>query len=737
MAEELDPIQYEIFRHRLFNILEEGRIAVGMVSGSPVVVEGGETMCSFYDAEGVPILTAAGVLLHCIGAMGFVQTAIEWYEKDPGILEGDQFFFNDPYIGGLHLPDQIIIKPIFFEGIRIAWTGTFMHTGETGGIEPGGMPAKATEIFHEGIRILGLKIVEKGKFRPEVFNTIVQQTRDPHLVGLDTKAKIAANNVCAKSYLSLVQKHGIEFVQKASRRIIEDSEKMAREKLCGLPDGIWRAREYGDHTGSNERPYKVMCTMTKKGDEITFDFTGSSPQNEGSNNTAYSGAWASLFAALASQLFWNIPWNGGMIAPVTMIAPEGSVVNCRFPGAVSVSAPTTVCMIIQVACECIHKMLYTEEKYRGDVTSGWQGGHGCPYFGGINQYGAACAGIILDNFAGGTGGRPFEDGVDTGANMMNATSRISDVEIMELGLPVMYLARRNVPDSGGFGRFRGGMGGESIYMVYGTDRLHFGTMGIGKKTPGGHGIFGGYPPDLQQNKYVLHSNILELFKESKCPTTFKELDMLKGEIILPPANFYAIPVKQFDIILFRWGAGGGYGDPLERDPDAVLNDVKMNAITFQTAEAVYGVIIRRPEMVIDLGATQGLRARLREQRLALREGLSRAVEPTEIRKRLMRFHEYLEVVEKNSGEQVVICVKCGHVLGHAVENYKSHALYRENDLAGVEGRFLASGERPFVTYQEYICPGCGTLLEVDVLCKELEDETSRIIWDAQIQIEPS
>ena len=117
MGKELDPVQYEIFRHRLFNTLEEGRIAVGMVSGSPVVVEGGETMCSFYDSNGVPILTAAGVLLHCLGAMGFVLKAIEWYEEDPGIFEGDQFIFNDPYIGGLHLPDQIVIKPIFFEGV--------------------------------------------------------------------------------------------------------------------------------------------------------------------------------------------------------------------------------------------------------------------------------------------------------------------------------------------------------------------------------------------------------------------------------------------------------------------------------------------------------------------------------------------------------------------------------------------------------------------------------------------
>ena len=734
MVKELDPIQYEIFRHRLFNILEEGRIAVGMVSGSTVVVEGGETMCSFYDSNGVPVLTAAGVLLHCLGAMGFVLKTIEWYEDDPGIFEGDQFIFNDPYIGGLHLPDQIVVKPMFFEGVRMGWTATFMHTGETGGIEPGGMPAKATEIFHEGVRILGLKIIERGKFRPDVFRTITQQTRDPHLVGLDIKARIAANNVCSKSYLNLVQKYGLEFVQEASKKIIGDSEKITRAKLASLPDGVWRSREYGDHSGTVERPFKVVCTMTKKGDEITFDFTGTSPQNEGSNNTTISGAWASLFNAIASQLFWDVSWNGGMMAPVKLIAPEGSVINCRFPAAVSVSAVASVAMIIQTACECIHKMLYPVEKYREDINSGWQGGHGCPYFGGKNQYGSPCAGIILDTFAGGTGGTPFRDGVDTGANMLNPTSRISDVEIIELGMPFMYLARRNVPDSGGFGKFRGGMGGEAIYMVYGTDQLVFGTMGLGKKTPGGHSIFGGYPPDLQQNKYVLNSNIPQWFKESKSPTTFEELDLLEGNIIFPSSNFYAIPVKQYDLILFRWGAGGGYGDPLDRDPEAVLRDLNVNAISLSTAERVYGVVLRKDEMAIDLEATQRRREWIRKERLALRKGEFQKINPTEIKRKMMRFHEYLEMVEKHSGRKVMVCVKCGNQFCSATENYKQFSIYRENDLAGVGGRFLASGEKPFVTYQEFICPGCGTLLEVDVLCKELEDEKSKVIWDMQINV---
>ncbi|MFC1938126.1 hydantoinase B/oxoprolinase family protein, partial [Chloroflexota bacterium] len=166
MSIEIDPVRYEVFRHRLFNILEEGRIAIGMISGSPVVVEGGETMCSFHLADGRPILVAAGILLHAYGARDFIMNCVEMYEKNPGINDGDQFFFNDPYIGGQHAADMVVIKPIFYQGMRVAWTGAIMHTPETGSSTPTGQDPGYTNVYQEGIKILGLKVVEAGRFRP-------------------------------------------------------------------------------------------------------------------------------------------------------------------------------------------------------------------------------------------------------------------------------------------------------------------------------------------------------------------------------------------------------------------------------------------------------------------------------------------------------------------------------------------------------------------------------------------
>ena len=623
----LDPIRYEIFRHRLFNILEEGRIAIKMVSGSAVVVEGGETMCSFYTSEGIPILTAAGILIHCTGARDFILKAIEWYEEDPGIDDGDQLFFNDPYIGGQHLPDQIIIKPIFYEGKRIAWTGCFVHTPETGGIEPGGQPPSATEIFHEGIRILGLKIVERGKFRKDVFKTIVEQVRDPHLIGLDTKAKIAANNVCTRGYLKLIEQFGYDFVENASRQIIDDSEVMARARLRSLPDGAWQSRMYGDTYGKYEKPFRVVCTMSKEDAEVTFDFTGSSEQVEGAINSTLPATWGRMFVVLAGQLFWNVPWNGGMITPVKLIAPEGTVVNCRFPAAVSLAVISTGGLISATAHECVAKMLYAAGIHE-DVNAGWSGATGnTPFFGGVNQYGSPCGGVILDTFASGVGATPYRDGVDTGAEAMNPTSCISDVEIIEMNLPFMYLGRRNLPDGGGFGKYTGGMGPEMIYMVYGTERFGLGTIGLGRKTPNNWGMFGGYPTAPLQAIMVVDSDIRDWFRESRCPRDVGDIEKLKGRKFYVPPSSPLKPVKSYDLLLVRKGSGGGFGDPLDRDPHRVVADFHRQAISLETAREVYGVVFDPETLALDEEATRQLGKTLRGERLRVAKPTSEVLGP--------------------------------------------------------------------------------------------------------------
>ena len=611
----LDPIKYEIYRHRLYNVLEEGRITIRRVTGSAMVAEGGETLCSFYTSDGEPVQTAAGILLHCTGARDFVLKAIEWYQDSPGIHDGDQFLFNDPYIGGTHLCDQIIIKPIFYEGKRVAWCGSFMHTPETGAIAPGGQPAHATNIWQEGVAIKGLKIVEKGQFRPEVFNTVCGHSRDANLVGLDTKAKIAANNVCSRQLLKLIENYGRDFVEAANRRMIKDSEKMVRAKLASLPDGVWRTRIYGDVDGLVAKPFEVVCKMTKKGDEIVFDFTGSSPQNAGSLNCTLSGAWGSLFVVLASQLFWDGPWNGGLVKPVTLIAPEGSVVNCTYPAAVSCGVMTSGTLLTAAAHACIAKMLFSAGRIE-EVNSVWRGAAGPSLsFGGLNQRGERTAGLLLEGFASGTGATPCRDGVDTGGEMMNPSSNISDVEIVESNLPFLHLARFQSTDSGGAGRFRGGAGLETVYMIYGTEKLEVGLQGMGQRAPVNRGMFGGYPSAIREVRGALNSNIRNWWKEGKSATSFDEVGELEGEHLMLPVCCPPKLLHEFDILVARRDGGGGYGDPLERDPERVANDLAAGIVSSSAARRAYGVVIDDSTGEVNPGETKELRRRMREERL--------------------------------------------------------------------------------------------------------------------------
>ena len=198
----LDPVKYETFLHRLWAIGEEGRSSIQRVTASPIVSQGGECMASFYTAEGTMILACSGHLRFAAATSDAIKKLIEWYSRSPGFFDGDQFFFNDPYVAGAHTFDMMIIKPVFYRNNPVAWVSSSIHTADTGGVLRG----LASEIYHEGIRIQGMKLVEKGEFREDVFRCLTQQCRDPDYVGLDLKSQIASNNVCAKRFVELVER---------------------------------------------------------------------------------------------------------------------------------------------------------------------------------------------------------------------------------------------------------------------------------------------------------------------------------------------------------------------------------------------------------------------------------------------------------------------------------------------------------------------------------------------------
>jgi N-methylhydantoinase B len=737
----IDPVRYEMYVHRLVSIAEEGRIALQKVCASPIVVQGGECMSAFYAADGTTIHTASGHLRFSAGCEDAVKAILSLYSENPGIHEGDQFYLNDPYIASTHIYDQMIVKPIFHGGALVAWAGSMTHTADTGGVMRGG----ATEIFHEGVRSCGIKLVEGEVLRNDVFLNLTEQCRDPEYVGLDLKSRIAANNVCARGFLQLIEKYGIDFINGANAKLLADSEAMARARLRSLPDGVWRSVTFGSATdihSGDAKPLRIECAMTKSGDTIVFDFAGSSPQNEDAGNLTRVGSWGQLFVALSSQLFWNIPWNGGMTRLVTMKVPEGCFLNCRYPAACG-NAPALGGILTSAASQCIAKMLYAAG-IEDDVNASWYGSAGAGegantggpgfFYGGHNQYGMVVGQGLYDMHASGFGAAPYRDGVSTGGHMNNPRVGISDIENIELQYPLVYLSRNHMTDSGGYGKYRGGLGLQRIIMVYGTNDLTVNYTpyhGI----PGGWGLFGGYPMGIGGQKFVVEpSAVGDRLKQSRFPIAYAEVPTW-GKMLapkLPPLLRLKIP--EYFLIADPVGVGSGYGDPIDRAPEAVLKDVVVGLVSPEDASAIYGVVVTGEPPAIDQAATQARREAIRTQRLIEAKPVAAAQPSRDVSGSVQRrVHEYVEIAKLGDGRVVSRCRKCSHVFALASRNYKTGAWRRIVDLNSRPQSALPDGGRVLATLHEYFCPGCATQIDVEIHVPSTEAE-AKPVWDIEVAV---
>jgi N-methylhydantoinase B len=738
-ATQLDPVKFEVFAHRLWAIGEEGRIALQQVSASPIVVQGGECMSSFYDADGQMILACSGHLRFAAATSDAIKKLIEWFGESPGFFDGDQIYFNDPYVAGAHTYDQMLVMPIFHEKRLIGWTASSTHTADVGGLLRG----SATEIFHEGVRILGLKVVEKGEFRQDVFKSLVEQCRDPQYVGLDLKSRIAANNVCSRRFLELVDRFGVDFVLAAGQKLLQDAQDQARARLRSLPDGTWRSRLYETTLDPKTRAaevVKVECAMSKRGDELSFDFAGTSQQMPNDMNSTLPSTTAHVTIALTNQLFWDLPWNDGKMAPVTIRVEEGSILHCRFPAACGF-APWIGQIVVSAVSECLAKMLYAGGRTE-DVNASWYslwyaGGPGWAY-GGHNREGLTTAQGYYDIHAGGLGATPNRDGVDTGGHMNIPSGGISDIERIEMQYPFVYFHREHNRDGGGFGRYRGGEGSQRLLTILGSRDASVNYGPYGGIPQGGFGLFGGYPVGFGGTRATMTSRgLVDRMTAGEYPATFEQaLTDGWGDFTPPVGAPTRIPLPEHSIVSDFVQGGGGFGDPLDRPAADVAHDVATGATSLDTALRIYGVVLRKDGSA-DEPASERQRATIRQHRRdvgrpAAGKTSAFSSQPTGDLRTVLAFHAVLDIATDGT-RSLVRCGRCGHAFCDASDNYKRYALEIERDLEEFSGRKLPSGEKYLGVLLEYACPGCGVLLQVDTYCPTMGGETP--LWDTWFDLE--
>jgi N-methylhydantoinase B len=732
----IDPVRYEMFFHRLWAIGEEGRMTLQRVTASPIVSQGGECMSSFYDATGTMVLACSGHLRFAAATSDAIKSMIQWFSKSPGFHDGDQFFFNDPYVAGSHTYDMMLIKPIFYRNKLMAWTATSTHTADTGGLLRGA----AYEIFHEGIRVMGLKIVERAEFREDVFKTLTEQCRDPQYVGLDLKAMIAGNNVCAKRYLDLMEKFGPEFVRSAGEKMIQDSENKARAKLRVLPDGTWRSRLYASALESKTRKAQLItisCEIKKQDDQLFIDLSGTGPQMTNDFNSTLPSTLAHVTIALTNTLFWDVPWSDGKMRPVKIHVPECSILNCKFPAACG-AAPMIGGFLVGALSECIAKMLYAGG-LKDDVNACWSaywywGGPGYLY-GGHNREGLTTAQGLYDLHGGGLGATPSRDGVNTGGHMNIPSGGIADIERTEMQYPFIYFTRRHLRDGSGFGKQRGGAGSERLLMIYGSRDASVDFRPYGAIPHGSFGLFGGYPAGFGGTRAHFSTEaLMDRLVGGDYPAGPEEAASGGwGLVAHPEGNPPRIPLPEYSLIADFVQSGGGYGDPIDRNPESVARDARVGITSRYAAQKVYGV-------VLDEGGTVDEPA-TRKQREAIRAGRRERGKPPAAKPRLtslrtgnghvvLHFHEYLDVVSADN-RFFIRCRRCGYLFCSADENYKRHALEIREDLEELAGHRVPSGEPYLGVFLEYVCPGCATLLQVDTYCPAEGGETP--LWDIQLE----
>ena len=433
----IDPITFSIIRHRLFRVVDEAVITLKNVSGSAITNEGHDLMVSLYRADGSLLMGGVGFLHHLTSAAEACKSIIRRFAGD--IHPGDVFLLNDPYTAALHTSDVYLVAPIHYQGELVAWSACFVHVYDIGATNPGGFCPDAENIYTEGFSSPGLRLVEQGEINEAVMDTFLNMVRSPDMVALDINSMIACNNVARARMLTLIEKYGFATVDETCRTLIVKSEEKLRARLRELPDGQWQSRQY---LSVKDEIYRVELTMTKQDDSLTFDFSGSSEQSRYAINCTRWASLGGLFAPLFPLLCYDITWNEGVISPITMIAPEGTIVNCTRPAPVSVATVGAIQSVNNAACTTIGKLLSASEKYAPEATAVWHANHFAVFLFGQNQHHKQAIGILTETFAGAGGARAWADGIEVGGEIPNPISRMANVETVEYTFPIRYLYLR-------------------------------------------------------------------------------------------------------------------------------------------------------------------------------------------------------------------------------------------------------------------------------------------------------
>lgn len=726
----LDLKTFEILRHRLWYINDEGARTISRLSGSPVATEVFDMNTGLMNKEGDLVYIDTFICAQATTLTPFVKTLLSEYADNPGIGEDDMFLTNDPYVSVAHQTCVMVAGPVHWKGKLAGWTGASLHVIDVGGSTAGQAQINADSIFAEQPIIAPIKLVEGGRIRRDIERVYLRNSRLPNLLALDLRAKVAAAQVVRKRLIETFEEFGFDTVQAAMADVIDYTEGRIRARLRELPDGVWKHRGYIEW---GDKIYRCCLTMTKEGDRLVFDFRETDDQAPAIINCTIHGLIGGVLAAMMVYLCWDIPWSpAGLRRVMEVKSRRGSVFDAAWPAGVSKSTTTSIWEARNLASITIAKMLGASVVHRDRAMAGWQGVKALEELFGRDEAGEPFGGPLLDGMAGGTGALCCADGIDTGGHTSSVRATIANVESYEFRYPILYLYRRQTRDSGGPGMFRGGAGVSIMYVPNGVEEiptkiLH--TFGV--EQPESPGMFGGHPSCTNQFAILRDSDVLKRFASGEMPT---ELSDIQGTLEIYP-GYKATSMRRSDVYRTVSQGGGGYGDPLDRDPHRVADDVTNSLVSKEWARRAYGVILDAAGAV-DKPATENTRAAIRDER---RRTVGQAAKDIPAVSNWQPSAQDVRVAEAVYCESVDgklrLRCRCGCVLGSADQSPKMHALMARLPVQAIGPEVnphYVNGAR--FELREFYCPFCMTRLEVEIARPDdpvLDDSCISSIWISQ------
>jgi N-methylhydantoinase B len=577
VVEKFDTIYLELFKNAMFSITDEMALTLFRTTYSGVLKDNMDYSTGFADADGR--LAAQGLTLP--GHLGSVPTAMDSIMRHfrDDIAPGDVFIMNDPFDGGMHLPDIFIFKPLFQGRERLAFACTVCHHSDVGGRVAGSNASDSTEIYAEGLRIAPMKLYESGRLNQTIMTFIERNVRLPVQVFGDLRAQLAACHIAERRFAEIVAKHGAQQTTALLRELIDYAERLTRAALRTLPDGEWSFEDFIDDDGIDYgKPIRLFVTIRKRGDQMVVDWTGTSPQVRGAINSTLSFTKAAAYTGVRSVLPPGIPNNEGVFRAIEVICPPGTVGHGVLPAACAARGLTGFRMV-DCMFGALAMMLPDKVMAAGD------GGNTGISIGGYDK--SRKPFVYVDFTCGAWGARPWADGLDGNSHMF-ANMASHSIEVTEAEHPIELRAYEFVADKAGAGKFRGGVPFKRDYRLLEEEAVL--QVRSDRRDHRPFGLYGGSPGRPSEN--YLNPD---------------------GENRVLPSKF-TMTIKRGDVFRHVLAGAGGWGDPLERDPAAVLRDVRNELLSPEKAAADYGVVIDTKAWRVDAAATSERRSAFRVRR---------------------------------------------------------------------------------------------------------------------------